>query len=94
VSEVEWGLHYEDSPQRWKQYEALLKDRLTILPVSDSVWALFAIMKARQHKLGEPVRDLDLLIAAGAKEQGLTVATLNPRDFSRIEGLAWENWSL
>lgn len=51
-------------------------------------------MKARQQRLGEPVSDLALLIAATAKEQGLTVATLNSKDFSRIEGLAWENWSL
>jgi len=94
VSEVEWGLHYEDKPQLWKKFDALLKNRLTVLPVSDSVWALFAVMKARQQKLGEPVSDPDLLIAAAAKERGLTVATLNRQDFSRIEGLAWENWSL
>ena len=42
-------------------------------------------MKARQQKLGQTVADLDLLIAACAREQGLVVATLNYRDFSRIE---------
>lgn len=94
VGEVEWGLHYEDNPQRWEKYTALLQDRLHTYETSAGVWSLFARMKARQQKLGEPVSDLDLLIAATAKEQGLTVATLNSRDFSRIEGLAWENWSL
>lgn len=94
ASEVEWGLHYEDNPLRWKKYEALLKNRLRIYETGPGLWALFAKMKARQRRLGEPISDLDLLIAACAKEQGLTVATLNSRDFSRIEGLAWENWSL
>jgi tRNA(fMet)-specific endonuclease VapC len=94
VGEVEWGLHYENNPQRWKKYTALLQDRLRSYETSAGIWSMFARMKARQQKLGEPVSDLDLVIAATAKEQGLTVATLNSRDFSRIEGLAWENWSL
>lgn len=94
ISEVEWGLHYENNPQRWDKYSALLENRLQILPTGTGVWSLFAQMKARQQKLGHPISDLDLLIAACAKEQGLMVATLNSRDFSRIEGLAWEDWSL
>lgn len=94
VGEVEMGLHYEGNPRRWEKYTALLQDRLRCYETSAGVWSLFARMKARQQRLGEPVSDLDLLIAATAKEQGLTVATLNSKDFSRIEGLAWENWSL
>lgn len=94
VGEIEWGLHYEDNPQLWKKYTALLQDRLHTFETSANVWSVFSKMKARQQKLGQVVSDLDLLIAATAKEQGLTVATLNSRDFSRIEGLAWENWSL
>jgi tRNA(fMet)-specific endonuclease VapC len=94
VGEVEWGLHYEGNPVRWKKYESLLQNRLQVFETGAGLWAVFAKMKARQQLLGEPVSDLDLLIAATAKEQGLTVATLNSRDFSRIEGLAWENWSL
>ena len=37
--------------------------------------------------------DLDLLIAATAAHHKLTVATLNSGDFSRIEGIAWVDWS-
>lgn len=92
ISEVEWGLHYEGNPLRWKKYAALLENRLNTLPTSDRVWSLFAKMKARQQTLGEPVSDLDLLIAATAKSHAMTVATLNRNDFSRIEGIAWEDW--
>jgi len=94
VSEVEWGLHYENNQRRWKKYAALLENRLEICETGANIWSLFAKMKARQRLLGEVVSDLDLLIAATAKTNALTVATLNSRDFSRIEGLAWENWSL
>jgi len=92
--EIQWGLHYENSSQRWEKYAALLENRLECHPTNETVWNLFARMKARQQRLGEPVSDLDLLIAATAKAHDLTVATLNTKDFSRIEGLAWENWSL
>jgi tRNA(fMet)-specific endonuclease VapC len=94
AAEIEWGLHDENNPVRWEKYAALLKNRLQILDTSGSVWSLFARMKARQQKLSEPVSDLDFIIAATAKAHGLIVATLNVNDFSRIEGLAWDNWSL
>ena len=94
VGEVEWGLHYEGSALRWKKYSELLQNRLHTHATSARVWSIFSKMKARQEKLDDPVSDLDLLIAATAREQGLIVATLNRQDFSRIEGLAWENWSL
>ena len=93
LGEVEWGLHYEDNPERWEKYTALLKDRLEVHATDPGVWSLFARMKARQRRLGEPISDLDLLIAATARANALTVATLNSRDFSRIEGLVWEDWS-
>lgn len=93
VSEVEWGLHLEGREQRWMKYQELLKDRIEVLPTTNDVWTTFARIKARQQKLGEVVADLDLLIASVAINHGFTVATLNSRDFSRIEGLAWEDWS-
>lgn len=93
IGEVEWGLHSEGREQRWMKYQNLLKSRLEVLQTSNDVWTTFARIKARQQKLGEVVADLDLLIASVAINHGLIVATLNSRDFSRVEGLAWEYWS-
>ena len=39
------------------------------------------------------VAHLDMLIAAHAKSRGLTIVTNNLREFSRIDGLASENWT-
>lgn len=93
VAEVEFGLHLEAREERMKRYEALLRGRLDVLATDTSVWKTFAKRKARQQQLGQPVSDLDLLIASCAICHQLTVATLNARDFSRIEGCAWEDWS-
>lgn len=93
VAEVEWGLHFEDREQRWQRYARLLENRLECLDADADVWRMFARMKARQRRLGLAVADLDLLIAATARVRHLTVATLNAGDFSRIEGISWEDWS-
>jgi len=93
VAEVEYGLHLEGNATRWAKYDALLKGRLMESETDDRVWRQFSRMKARQQQLGEPVADLDLLIAATAWVQDGIVATLNHRDFSRVEGIRWEDWS-
>jgi predicted nucleic acid-binding protein len=93
VAEVEFGLHLEASSGRWQKYDALLRGRLEVLPTGSEVWEEFARRKARQHKLGRVVADLDLLIAATATHHGLIVATLNAKDFQKIDGLAWESWA-
>ncbi len=93
VSEVEWGLHLEGREARWQKYRDLLEGRLVLLETGEEIWHRFARIKARQQQLGKVVADLDLLIAATATEEGLTVATLNAGDFGRIEGIAWEDWS-
>lgn len=93
LSEIEFGLSLETNDQRQAKFEALLRERLEILPAEELVWHRFALMKARQRLIGQPVSDLDLLIAATATVYKLTVATLNKADFSRIESLSWEDWS-
>ena len=93
TAEVEWGLMAIGSERLWSGYRQLLEDRLEVLETGSHVWKRFSEMKARQKKIGQQVGDLDLLIAATASVHGLTVATFNHRDFSRIGGLAWEDWS-
>ena len=93
IAEVEFGLHLEGSESRRQRYDALLKGRLEVIPTDPPIWHAFAKRKARQQILGRPVSDLDLLIASCAIHHQFTVATLNSRDFSKIEGCVWEDWS-
>jgi tRNA(fMet)-specific endonuclease VapC len=92
-SETRLGLALAASPTMQRQFEQTLDGRLTILPADSNVWDEFVSMKARQKQIGQPVADFDLLIAATARANSLIVATLNTRDFSRIEALTWEDWS-
>ena len=91
---VRYGLILKGSAKLYAAYQALLRGRLTVLPVDQAVGEQFARMKATQQQMGKRVADLDLLIAATAQAHGLIVATLNIRHFALIAGLKVENWSL
>jgi predicted nucleic acid-binding protein len=80
-------------PFNFSLYEHLLENRLQILVVDSAVAKTFSGMKATCRRKGFGASDFDLLIPATAKAHGLILATLNPRHFIGIEGLAVEDWS-
>ena len=92
-AELLYGLELKKSEKLTALYEALLKDRLRTLPVDSGVARHFASLKAWARVNGRALSDLDFLIAATARTHGLTLATLNVRDFRNLPGVAVEDWS-
>ena len=93
MAEIEWGLHKLGNARLWAGYRRDVLPSLRVVATDAGVWQEWSRMKARQEASGRRVDDFDLLIAASASWQGLTLATLNARHFSLIEGLNWEDWS-
>jgi tRNA(fMet)-specific endonuclease VapC len=52
----------------------------------------FGEQKARLRKLGQPIADLDLLIASIALDEDAVLVTDNIKHFDRIPELKLENW--
>ena len=52
----------------------------------------YADIRNRLERAGRSIGPNDLLIAAHARALGLTLVTDNVREFSRVPGLAVENW--
>ena len=50
-------------------------------------------VRARLEKAGKLIGSYDLLIAAQALRNKMTLVTSNVREFRRVKGLAWEDWS-
>jgi tRNA(fMet)-specific endonuclease VapC len=50
-------------------------------------------IRAALERLGLPIGAYDYLIAAQAVQKDLLLVTANVGEFSRIEGLRWEDWS-
>jgi tRNA(fMet)-specific endonuclease VapC len=67
--------------------------RVKHLPFTPAVAERFGVVKADLARRGEMVADHDLWIAAHTLVHGATVVTNNERDFGRIAGLRFENWT-
>ena len=93
VAELEFGLFLKDSEKLWAAYRSILKGRIHTIDFTPSTATTFAQMKAQQKRIGRPVDDFDLAIAATAVSHDLTLATLNARHFQLVDGLHWEDWS-
>lgn len=92
-AELLYGLELKQSRKLTSQYQALLKDRLNVLPLDSLVARTFSQIKSAAKRRGHACPDFDFLLAASAKAHSLVLATLNHRHFTWIEGLAVEDWS-
>ena len=73
----------------------VLERMLTMLQkvmVDSDIAATAALVRADLRRQGQPIGPYDLLIAATALTQHLTVVTHNTREFSRVSGLRLEDW--
>jgi tRNA(fMet)-specific endonuclease VapC len=57
----------------------------------EDAWAA-ARLRAELHRQGAKIGSFDTLIAGQALNRGWTVVTANQRHFSRVEGLAVDDW--
>ena len=92
-AEVLFGIVKKGSARLATAFSTNLRPRLVILPMDSACAAAYAELRAACERIGSPVADLDLLIAATAKAHGLVLATLNIWHFTVIPGLNVEDWS-
>ena len=62
------------------------------LPFNDEAAKVCGQIRAALAAKGTPIGPYDLQIAAIALVHDLILVTDNVREFSRVDGLAWENW--
>ena len=66
--------------------------RLAVLPFDDRAAAHYGQIRGELERQGTPIGPYDLMIAAHARCEGLTLVTHNVREFRRVAGLRVENW--
>lgn len=90
-AEILFGLEKRPSTRLTRQVELVLS-QLTVLPFSAEADRAYARIRASLQARGTPIGSVDLFIAAHAVALGATLVTDNVREFSRVDGLAVENW--
>ncbi len=51
-------------------------------------------IRSELEAIGRPIGPYDLLIAGQARARNLVMVTANDREFSRVDGLDSEDWSI
>ena len=93
VSELQYGvaksIYREKNEVRLEEFLAPLE----ILTYDQTAAKVYGEIRFQLEKRGQPIGPLDLLIAAHAMSQDLTLITNNDKEFRRIKGLKIENWT-
>ena len=92
AAELRFGAEKAGRPKLAELVEAYL-ERLAILDWTNEVTSHYARIRTELERRGKPIGNMDLLIAAHAVSQHMTVVTNNIKHFSSVPGLKVELWS-
>ena len=91
AAELRYGAAKSNSARLAGRVDLILS-ALEILPLEVPADHQYASLRHHLTRQGTPIGPNDLLIAAHALTNDLTVVTANVREFSRVPGLKVENW--
>jgi len=91
-AELFYGAQKSQNPQKSLQKQLLFVNRFISLPFDDKAAEVYGRIRAQLEKVGTPIGPNDLLIAAIAIANDVTLVTHNTREFRRVMGLVIEDW--
>ena len=90
--ELRYGALRSDNIEKSLAEQSTFLDRFVSLPFDDNAHIYAARIRADLARAGTPIGPNDVLIAAIALTNDLTLITHNTREFSRIVDLKIEDW--
>ncbi len=91
AGELRFGAARKNSTKLTAQLETVL-EALDVLPLEMPADFHYAALRLALEQSGQPIGPNDMLIAAHALAVGAVMVTANVAEFSRVPGLAVENW--
>ena len=92
LAELEYGMQHSSNPIRNEQALLHFLIPIEILPFDAAAASEYGALRTYLQGLGTPIGPLDMLIAAHAKSEHMTLVTNNVREFIRVPELVVENW--
>jgi tRNA(fMet)-specific endonuclease VapC len=93
LAELEYGVYKSMNKLRNKTALAGFLVPVSILPFSENAARVFGEIRAKLEMEGRVIGGYDMLIAAQALAEGMTLVTNNICEFERISELRVENWA-
>ncbi len=91
--ELTYGAEKSRDTDRALDTLGTLTEFLEVLPMPVEAGRVYGWIRTMLERKGEMIGGNDLWTAAHAVAERLTLVTNNEREFSRVEGLAVENWA-
>ena len=76
-----------------KKLEVFLAGPVIVIPFQHEDAEAAGVIRASLEASGKPIGAYDLLIAGQALHLQLTLVTADVSEFSRVKGLAWQDWA-
>jgi tRNA(fMet)-specific endonuclease VapC len=92
VYEAHYGMHKAMWGDRKRHAMLALLATCTTLEFNDHAAQIAGTVRAQLEKAGNPIGEVNCLIAATALAHEATLVTRNTREFSRVPGLLIEDW--
>jgi tRNA(fMet)-specific endonuclease VapC len=92
LGELRFGASKRDSKKIHRAIDAFLSG-VDVLPFDVVAADRFGTIAAALSASGEPIGQMDTLMAAHALSLGAVLVTNNARRFSKVRGLKLENWA-
>ena len=93
LAELEYGTKHSSDPVKNEQALLRFLAPLSVLPFGAAAASEYGEVRAYLQSRGTPIGPLDMLIAAHARAEGMTLVTNNMREFERVPELDLENWA-
>jgi len=93
LAELAYGVQNSRKVEQNKLALGLFLTPFELLPFSTEAAFIYGSIRQQLELSGEVIGGYDLLIAAHALAEGLTLVTNNTAEFSRVDGLYVENWA-
>jgi tRNA(fMet)-specific endonuclease VapC len=90
-AELCFGLEKKNSEKLFDDVNAIM-GKLSIMAFDETQSELYGKIRLQLEKAGNPLGDMDILIAAAALSAGAILVSHNIRHFSKIKGLKVEDW--
>lgn len=94
LAELAYGVEKSQNKEKNKLALTVFSAPFEILPFSDKAALVYGQIRAELERRGKIIGAHDMLIAAHALSENLTLVTNNTAEFKRIPGLTLENWAV
>jgi tRNA(fMet)-specific endonuclease VapC len=91
-AELAFGAARSTNPARTAAAQAKFLNRFVSLSFDDACAVVYGGIRAVLARAGTPIGPNDVLIAATALANGVTLITHNTAEFSRVPGLPLDDW--